>query len=197
MTTYAAFLHGVNLGRARRVAMPRLAALGRELGYDDVWTWAGSGNLVLTTTRPADVVARELADALRREHGTAVEVTVRSMARLAALLQENPLPEGPGQVTLSFLTGPAPAGAAARMAEVATAAEPYVVAGSEVWVRWGDGQARSVLAPGLARVLGVGATTRTLGTVSAIVSRATVSSRPGGESANPLHTRNPGVAGRP
>ncbi|GAA3554238.1 hypothetical protein GCM10022197_06710 [Microlunatus spumicola] len=175
MTTYVAFLHGVNLGRSRRVAMPRLAALARELGHDDVWTWASSGNLVLSTGRPAEVVGRELADALLAEHGTTVGVTVRSVARLAGLLTADPLPEGPGQVTISFLAGPAPEGAEARIGAVATAAEPYAVAGSEVWVRWGDGQARSVLAAGLARVVGVGLTTRTVGTVAAIVSRATAS----------------------
>jgi uncharacterized protein (DUF1697 family) len=102
-------------------------------------------------------------------------VIVRTVAALAELLGRNPFPDDPpGQVTITFLAGPAPPGAAARLAGVATAAEPFVVADREVWVRFGDGQARSALAVGLARLLGVGATTRTLGTVTAIVSRAAV-----------------------
>jgi uncharacterized protein (DUF1697 family) len=60
MTTYVAFLRGVNLGPVRRVPMAVLAAVGRGLGYDDVWTWAGSGNLVLTTAREAEDVEREV-----------------------------------------------------------------------------------------------------------------------------------------
>ncbi len=173
MTTYVAFLRGVNLGPHRKVSMTRLAELGRELGYDDVWTWVNSGNLVLTTAKPAEEVEREVAAALEREHGKQIDVTVRSTAELAALLEQNPFPEGsPSQVTVAFLTGPAPDGVADRIAEVATGSEPSVVAGREVWVHYGDGIADSRLAAGFGKVVGVSATTRSLGTVGRIVAKA-------------------------
>lgn len=172
MTTYVAFLRGVNLGPHRSVSMPRLAELGRELGYDDVWTYVNSGNLALTTDRTADVVAREVSDALHREYGTSVDVAVRSAEQLRTVLDADPFPDGsPSRVTVAFLTGPAPDGVEERIAKVATAAEPFRVVGREVWVHYGDGQARSKLGAGFSRIVGVSATTRTVGTVSKIVAR--------------------------
>ena len=172
MTTYVAFLRGVNLGPHRKVSMPRLCELGRELGYDDVWTWANSGNLVLATARDAPEVEREVARALLREYGAQVDVTVRSAAELAALLEQNPFLDGsPSRVTVAFLVGPAPEGAAVRLAEVATPAEPFVVPGREVWVHYGDGIADSRLAVAFSRIVGVSATTRTVGTVGKLVAK--------------------------
>ena len=172
MTTYVAFLRGVNLGAKRKVSMDRLAELGRELGYDDVWTWVNSGNLVLTTSTPAAEVERDVAHALERAYGTQIDVTVRSATELEALLERNPFPDGsPSRVTVAFLTGPAPDGVASRLAEVAADAEPYEVAGREVWVHYGDGIADSRLAAGFIRIVGVSATTRTVGTVSRIVAK--------------------------
>ena len=179
MTTYVAFLRGVNLGPQRKVSMARLAELARELGHEDVWTWLNSGNLVLRTPQaPTDVEAALLA-ALERELGLRIDVTVRSATELATLPERNPFPDAPPeQVTVSFLLTPAPEGAAERLAAVATEAEPFALTGRELWVRFGDGQARSRLAVGLSTVLGVSATTRTLGTVSRIVAKIAARARP-------------------
>lgn len=172
MPTYVAFLRGVNLGPQRKVSMPRLAELGRELGYADVWTWVNSGNLVLTTPKEATEVEREVEHALQREYGTQTDVAVRSAVELAALLARNPFPDGsPSRVTIVFLMGSAPEGLAQRLAGVATGSEPYEVADREVWVHYSDGQARSALAVGFSRIAGVSTTTRTVGTVTKIVAR--------------------------
>src|SRR4051794_13932812 len=172
MTTYVAFLRGVNLGPHRTVSMPRLAELARGLGYSDVWTYVNSGNLVLTTDEPPADVERKVSEALREEYGTSVDVTVRSAAELRAVLDGNPFPdESPSLVTVAFLTGPAPAGAEERIAAVATPAEPFALTGREVWVHYGDGQAKSRLGATFSRVVGVSATTRTVGTVSKVVAK--------------------------
>lgn len=172
MTTYVAFLRGVNLGSSRAVSMPRLVELGEALGYEDVWTYLRTGNLVLTTERSAATVERELASAIREEYAADVDVTVRTAEELREVLAANPFADGPtGQVTVAFLVAEPPAGVEDRLAEVATEAEPYAVRGREVWVRYGDGQARSRLAAGFSRVVGVSATTRTLGTVQKVVAR--------------------------
>jgi uncharacterized protein (DUF1697 family) len=180
VTTYVAFLRGVNLGPQRKVSMARLVELGRELGYDDVWTWVNSGNLVLTTAQDAAEVERDVAGALEREYGTTIDVTVRSAAELGALVDRNPFPDGSSsQVTVAFLTRPAPAGVAQRIAEVATDAEPYEVGEREVWVHYGDGIAGSRLAAGFSRIVGVSTTTRTVGTVGRIVAKLAARPRPG------------------
>jgi uncharacterized protein (DUF1697 family) len=172
MPTYVAFLRGVNLGSHRSVSMPRLAELARELGYDDVWTWVNSGNLVLTTKKPPTEVEREVADALEREHGTRIDVMVRTAEQLRTVLASNPFPDGSAsQVTVAFLAGPPAEGAEQRLAEAATPREAFRVSGREVWVHYADGLARSRLAAGFSRIVGVSSTTRTLGTVTKIVAK--------------------------
>jgi uncharacterized protein (DUF1697 family) len=172
VTTYVAFLRGVNLGPQRKVSMARLAELGRELGYEDVWTWVNSGNLVLTTGEDLGEVERAVAGALEAEYGTSIDVTVRSADALEALLGRNPFPDGsPSQVTVAFLTGAAPVDVGERIARVATDAEPYEIAAREVWVNYSDGIAGSRLAAGFSKVVVVSATTRSLGTVTRIVAK--------------------------
>ena len=104
--------------------MPRLAELGRGLGFSDVWTYVNSGNLVLSTGEPPTDVERMVSEALRGEYGTSVDVTVRGAAELRAVLDGNPFPDGsPSRVTVTFLTGPAPASASARTSSSSTTSD--------------------------------------------------------------------------
>jgi uncharacterized protein (DUF1697 family) len=168
--TYVAFLRGVNLGPQRAVSMPRLVEIGEALGYEDVWTYLRTGNLVLTTGKAAATVERELEKALAEEHGTHVDVTVRTAARLEEVLADNPFPdESASRVTVAFLAGEPPDGVEERLAEAASTHEPFEVRGRELWVHYGDGQARSRLGANLSAVVGVSATTRTVGTVARLV----------------------------
>lgn len=172
MTAYVAFLRGVNLGPDRQVAMPRLAELGRGLGYDDVWTYANSGNLALTSAAAAHTVEREVARVLQEEYAARVDVTVRTAAQLRVILDANPFPDdSPSRVTVAFLMADPPPGVSERVGAAATAAEPFVLAGREIWVHWGDGQARSRLGAGFSRVVGVSTTIRTVGTLAKLVAR--------------------------
>lgn len=172
MTTYVAFLRGVNLGGSRAVAMPRLVELGEGLGYADVWTYLRTGNLALTTDRAPATVERELERALQDEYGAHVDVTVRSAAQLKSVLDANPFPDGSAsRVTVAFLAADPPPGVEERLARAATEAEPYAVRGREIWVHYGDGQASSRLAAGFSRIVGVSATTRTAGTAGKLVAK--------------------------
>jgi uncharacterized protein (DUF1697 family) len=51
--THVALLRGINVGKAKRVAMADLRALLEELGYADVRTLLNSGNVVFTAPRAA------------------------------------------------------------------------------------------------------------------------------------------------
>ena len=53
MTTYAAFLRGINVGGHKKVPMAELRAAAEGLGYADVATYINSGNLVFTATEKA------------------------------------------------------------------------------------------------------------------------------------------------
>jgi uncharacterized protein (DUF1697 family) len=171
---YVAFLRGINLGPTNKVSMPRLRELAAGLGYTDVVTYINSGNLILTATDPATTIEQRLHDAIADELGLKVDVAVRTPARLATIVAENPFPDGdPSYVTVAFLTKAVPAEAKRRLAEMATDQEPYVFSGQEVYVHYIGGQARSKLAARFSDVVGVSATVRTIRTVTKVLELAT------------------------
>jgi len=89
---YVAFLRGINVGRAKRIAMADLRLLVEGLGYSGVRTLLNSGNLVF---RAAGVSAAQAAaaieEALVLRLGVAARVFVLEKAQLAAIMASNPL----------------------------------------------------------------------------------------------------------
>jgi uncharacterized protein (DUF1697 family) len=170
MTTYAAFLRGINVGGAKKVPMARLRALAEGLGYSEVATYINSGNLVFGSTKKPATLERELASAIKDEFGFSVDVCVRSRAGLTKILAANPYPDGePSKVTVAFLAARAPAGAADRLATLAKEHEPFTVAGTEVYVHYGQGLGTSELAEKFAKLVGVSATVRNVRTVEKVL----------------------------
>src|SRR5262245_25439905 len=91
---HVALIRGINVGRAKRVAMAELRAVSENLGYGDVGTLLDSGNVVFTAPRAAagDAAVR-IEEALANGLGVSARVTVLSAVELAAAVTENPLLE--------------------------------------------------------------------------------------------------------
>lgn len=87
-----ALIRGINVGRAKRVAMAELRVLVENLGYTDVRTLLNSGNLVFTAPRtaPRDAAPR-IEMILATDLGVAARVTVLTATELADTVAENPL----------------------------------------------------------------------------------------------------------
>jgi uncharacterized protein (DUF1697 family) len=90
---YIALLRGINVGRAKRVAMADLRKLVADLGYADVRSLLNSGNVVFSAARlPAPAAAAAaIEEALVLKLGVASRVTVLAADELAAVIAENPL----------------------------------------------------------------------------------------------------------
>lgn len=173
MARYVALLRGINVGTAKRVAMPALRQLASSLGYSEVGTHISSGNLLLTSDEDAPTVRSRLERAIEDTFGLHADVVVRTAEQLADALAANPFPDGdPSRVTIAFLAGPPAADAEDRLAALAAPDEPYLVAGLEVYVEYGHGQADSKLATKFASLLGVSATVRNLRTTAKLVELA-------------------------
>lgn len=89
-----ALLRGINVGRAKRVAMADLRTLFEELGFTDVRTVLNSGNVVFggLTGKP-DAAARAIEEALVQRLGVAARVTVLGAPEMAVVVDGNPLVE--------------------------------------------------------------------------------------------------------
>jgi len=91
MGRHLALLRGINVGRAKRIAMADLRAVVAGLGYTDVQTLLVSGNVVFGAPgKRADHGAR-IQQAIERELGVSSRVTVLTAAEVAAAVGTNPL----------------------------------------------------------------------------------------------------------
>jgi uncharacterized protein (DUF1697 family) len=89
---YVALFRGINVGKAKRIAMADLRALLVELGFSDVATLLNSGNAVFTgAKKPADALATQLRSAVHKELGVDALVIVKSAAEVADIMAGNTL----------------------------------------------------------------------------------------------------------
>ena len=173
MTTHVALLRGINVGTAKRLAMPALRTMAEGLGYTDVATHINSGNLLLSTGEDAPTLRARLEQGIEQTFGLHADVVVRTAEELRAVLAVNPFADGdPSRVVIAFLAGPPPVGVEQRLAALAADDEPFLVHGLEVYVHHGHGQADSRLAAALAKALAVSATVRNLRTVTKVAELA-------------------------
>jgi uncharacterized protein (DUF1697 family) len=167
---YVAFLRGINLGPTNKVSMPELRKMAEELGYTEVATYINSGNLIFASAKKPAALEREISAAIAKHFGTSTDVAVRTPEQLKKILAKNPYPDGsPSQVTVAFLTKPAPPDAKKKVAAMATEAEPFTFAGSEVYVHYSNGMGRSKLAEKFSSVIGVSSTVRNVNTVAKVL----------------------------
>lgn len=88
---YVAFLRGINVGRAKRIAMADLRVLVEGLGYTGVRSLLNSGNLVFRAGATAQEAARTIEEALVLKLGVAARVFVLGHEELRAIIDANPL----------------------------------------------------------------------------------------------------------
>jgi uncharacterized protein (DUF1697 family) len=149
VSTYVAFLRGVNLGSARRVKMAELRELLRGHGHGDVETYLQSGNIVVSSTLPAVKLEGELESQLAAGLGFDVDVIVRSSRELAAVVKRNPLravATDPAKYLVTFLRAKPPTQLVARLRAAEVAPEEVVANGRELYSWHPGGVGRSKLA---------------------------------------------------
>jgi len=89
---YVALFRGINVGKAKRIAMGDLRALLDKLGYADVATLLNSGNAVFTANaEPAATHAARIREAVKDKLGVDALVIVKSAKDIAAIIAGNAL----------------------------------------------------------------------------------------------------------
>jgi len=177
MTTWMAFLRGVNIRSNRRVPMPALRDLLVGLGHTDVRTWIVSGNAWFTSRRTgSEQIAAEIETALEERFGFRVAVVVRSLEELEAVVAANPFPDAVGDARRFYAVLLSADPDPERLAAIDPAAvEPDVfAAGDRVIYAWyREGLQGSKLAGMLTdRGLGVVATARNWNTITRLAELA-------------------------
>ena len=170
-----ALLRGINVGRAKRVAMADLRALFEALGYRDVRTVLNSGNVVYAAPETASSsVAARVEEALGARLGLSIRVTVLTAAQLATVVGENPLLDraddptclrSQSRLQVAFLADPADRARLQSLMEQEWSPEALAL-GTRVAYLWcPDGLGKSPLHKAVSRLLSDGVTTRNWSTV--------------------------------
>jgi uncharacterized protein (DUF1697 family) len=174
---HVALFRGINVGRAKRVAMVDLRALVERLGFGDVRTLLNSGNVVFTTARAAAGAAGAgIEKALATELGVSARVTVLTAAELAAAVAKNPLLEiadDPSRLLVAFLANPSDRSKLRPLTEQDWAPEALAVGARVAYLWCPNGVLASPLAEAVNRVLGDAVTARNWATVLKLHAQAT------------------------
>ena len=92
MPRYVALFRGINVGKAKRIAMADLRVLLGKLGFADVQTLLNSGNAVFTAdAQPATRLAERIRQAVLAKTGVDAMVIVKSGKDVAAIVAGNEL----------------------------------------------------------------------------------------------------------
>lgn len=107
MTQYIALLRGINVGRAKRMAMAELRALINAMGGSHVSTLLNSGNVVFQFKTMSEAkLAKNIEARLLTHFGFTARTTVISASTLQTIVAENPLPEAnlnPSKFLVAFV----------------------------------------------------------------------------------------------
>jgi uncharacterized protein (DUF1697 family) len=163
-----ALLRGINVGKAKRVAMADLRMMVTDLGYDDVVTLLNSGNVVFRGTGTATTAAKRIADGLAQSLGVTANVTVITGKELAAVVRENPLAAvatDPSRLLVAFCARRADLGHYRTLAAQDWTPDTLAVGPHAAYMWCAGGILASRLAETALRTLGDRVTTRNWATV--------------------------------
>lgn len=178
-----ALLRGINVGRAKRVAMADLRGVVEGLGYGNVQTVLNSGNVVYEApgAAPADTAAR-IQEAVAAQLGVSARVTALSAAEIAAVVSENPLSEVGDNPSRLFVAVFIDLSIPSRLLPLAAqdwAPEALSVGLRAAYFWCPQGMLDSSLAVAVNRALGDAATTRNWATMQKLQALVEAPARPG------------------
>ena len=168
--THVALLRGINVGRAKRVAMADLRALVQDLGYGDVRTLLNSGNVVFSIPKAlrGDPAVR-IETAIAAELGFAARVTVMTAGEVATAVQGNPLStiaDNPSRLLLMACADRAALAGIKPLVKQSWTPEALAVGPRVAYLWCPNGSIGSPLLSAVSRIVGEGGTTRNLATMT-------------------------------
>jgi uncharacterized protein (DUF1697 family) len=177
MSDYAAFLRGINVGKAHRVGSAELRGCFEDVGLSGVATFRTSGNVAFEADgAPADELGSRIEAALEALLGYEVSVFLRSAGEMRGIAAEEPFPaeqvEGSkGKLQVVLLT--AKPGTAKRKSVLRRATDADALAFGErelYWLPSGGTQESELDLKAIGKELGV-TTMRTKGTVDQMAAK--------------------------
>ena len=169
---HVALLRGINVGRARRVAMRDLRAMFESLGYTDVRTLLNSGNVVFAGRGAPGRHVERIEGALARDLDLPVRVVVLTAAELGTIAAENPFTPDDGaasRLLVAVLADPADRDLLVPLTRESWGADSLALGARAAYLWCPGGVLESPLPEAVARLLGERVTTRNSATIGKLV----------------------------
>ena len=170
-----ALLRGINVGKAKRVAMADLRRVFEELGFEDVRTVLNSGNVVFAVPpRKAAVdLAEKIEKAIVERIGVSSRVVVLEAGEVEEALKENPLAsvaKEPSRFLLMALRDSAAAAALKPLLARRWTPESFALRKRIAYLWCADGIGESRLWVEVTRAVGDSGTARNFATMTRVLS---------------------------
>ena len=169
MTECIALIRGINVGRAKRIAMADLRRMVEELGYRNVRTLLNSGNVVFQAARPRmNALAQSIETGMASKFRISARVLVIGASDLTAIIQENPLravASDPARHLVAFVASASTLAKARPLLQESWTPESLAIGARAAYLWCATGVADSKVAKAFGRVVGDAATTRNWATV--------------------------------
>jgi len=169
MTECIALLRGINVGRAKRIAMAQLRDLFVDLGHENVRTVLNSGNVLFRCGRAnTGQLALAIQNAIADTCGFSASVTVITAANLAAIVRDNPLlrvVKDPSRHLVAFVAHPRALDPLRSMLEESWTPDALAIGAGAAYLWCAAGVLDSKLSQAFARRAGEAVTTRNWATV--------------------------------
>jgi len=169
MARFVALFRGINVGRAKRIAMADLRALLESMGFGDVRTLLNSGNAVFSGPAESHAkLARRIRVAVASRLGVDALVIVKSAKDIDAVVASNKLAataKDPSRLLVAFTHDAKSLAALASIANAEWGAEEVHVGEHAAYVWCANGILESKAGVALLTGLGQTGTTRNWSTV--------------------------------
>lgn len=163
-----ALLRGINVGKAKRVAMADLRAIVEALGYGEVKTILNSGNIVFSAAHDASRAANRIEEAMLAELGVSSRIIGLSSGELEDVIARNPLPDAtsePSRFLIAIVRDPAALAPIAKLEKQDWRPEVLALGKREAWMWCPEGILGGKLVESVGRALGDTVTTRNWATL--------------------------------
>jgi uncharacterized protein (DUF1697 family) len=168
--THVALIRGINVGKAKRVAMADLRALVADLGYGNVRTLLNSGNVVFDVpSKIRGEAAVRISEAMTKRLGVSARVIVLSAVEVAAAVDANPLgkiADNPSRLFVAVLARPEDRRLLAPLAKQDWNPDALAIGRRVAYIWCANGLLESRLFEAASRALGDAVTVRNWATFS-------------------------------
>lgn len=163
--TRVALIRGINVGKAKRVAMAELRAELEKIGYEDVRTLLNSGNVVFTLpAKSKGEPDSRVEEVLEKRLKVPAKVVVLSAAEVAEAIEGNPLLEyaegDPARFLVAALATRIDRKALAALAKQDWTPDDFAIGKRVAYLWCASGILASKMLTAFNRATGDGATTR-------------------------------------